>query len=142
MSVKREGDSSKEMTLAFDLSAIELCARPKEVFTDAREWSRYVGVIANETEAVASFVHNHGFQQDFELGDRDKWLALEEIQHSTDTDRHVFVGTTTDDELAARQTGWEFIHIREVAEKADWSIREERASDRGIISRVIARLFG
>lgn len=142
MSVKREGDPSKEMTLAFTLSAIEICSQPKEVFTDAREWSRYVGVIANETEAVASFVHNHGIQQDFELRGRDKWLALEEIQHSTATNRYVFVGTTTDDERAARQTKWEFIHIREAAENADWPIREEGASEMGFVSRLIARLFG
>ncbi len=140
MSVTTEGEGTRGMTLAFGLSAFERLAEPNEVIDDAREWSRYVGVIANDTDAVASFVEEHDLRQDFDLGDRDKWLALEGIREGTDTDRHVFVGLTEDDRLAAEGTGWEFVPLHEAAEKAGWTLAEERKREPGLVERVRTRL--
>ena len=36
------------MTLAFELSALQQFADPNAVLEDARQWSQYVGVVANE----------------------------------------------------------------------------------------------
>lgn len=122
MSVRREGAPDKDMTLGFALSAIDRFADPTGVFEDARTWCRYVGIVDNHTDAVGTYVREHDLQQDFELGDRDKWLALEELHEATDTDRHVFVGTTEDDRRAAEFTGWEYQTVHDVAEKAGWRL--------------------
>lgn len=118
MNVTAPGDKSKELTLGFALSAFKKFAQPTAVFSDAREWSRYIGLIANDADAVTTYVQNHNLQQDFDLGNHDKWLALEEIRKETATERHVFIGITADDRTAAEQTGWEFILNHEAAEKA------------------------
>lgn len=122
MSVTTEGDPDKEMTLAFSLPAIDQFADPKGVFDDARTWSRYVGVVDNYTDDVEAYLREHDLHQDFELGDRDKWLALQDLHEATDTDRNVFVGTTEDDRRAGEFTGWEYQTVHEVAEKAGWRL--------------------
>lgn len=136
MAVTTEGDSSKELTLAFELAAIRQLAHPENVFTDARQWSRYVGVIANDSEAVRTFLQTNEIHHDFELGSRDKWLALQEIHDTTDTGRYVFVGVNQDDRLAAEQTGWEFVPISKAAEKAEWTQRGNSESTDGILTRL------
>jgi hypothetical protein len=141
MSVTREGDPGKRTTLAFELAAFERFARPAAVIEDAGEWSRYVGLVANDTDAVAAFVREHGLRQDFELGDRDKWLALSDLYEATDTPRHVFVGLTEEDERAAAFTGWEFVPVAEAAEKAGWTLEEPPADGpRSFPSRLRDRL--
>ena len=40
------------MTLVFTLAAIERFADPAAVFEEAREWSRHVGIVDNDTDAV------------------------------------------------------------------------------------------
>jgi len=130
MGVREREADGREMTLAFALSAIERFEEPRRVFEDAREWSRYVGVVANDTDAVAGFVDEHGLEQDFRLGDRDKWLAMERIRAATDTDRHVYVGTTADDRRLADHLGWEFLDPGEVAAKAGWPLESGEVSPR------------
>ena len=122
MSVTTDGDPDKEMTLAFALSAIDQFEDPGRVFEDARTWSRWVGIVDNFTDRIEAYVRKHDLQQDFDLGERDKWLALQDLQEATDTDRHVFVGTTDDDRRAAEFTGWEFLTVHDVAEKAGWEL--------------------
>ena len=131
MSVTSEGDRDRRVTLAFELAAIERFTHPAAVIEDAGEWSRYVGLIANDTDAVAAFVREHGLRQDFDLGSRDKWLALSDLHEATDTPRHVFVGLTGEDERAAAFTGWEFVPVAEAAEKADWTLEEPNADGPG-----------
>ena len=138
MGVTTDGDTSKELTLAFELEAFERFTRPDEVFADAREWSRYVGVIGNDPEAVRAFLRTHDLRHDFELGDRDKWLVLQEIRNATDTPRYVFVGTSQDDRLAAEQTGWEFVPLAEAAGKADWTREDPADQPDGLVDRLRA----
>jgi len=116
------GGSGGELTLAFSLSAARRLADPPAVFADAGEWSQYLGVVGNDHRAVATFVADHDLRQDFELGERDKWLALEEIRAQTPTPRHVLVGTDVDDRRAADHLGWEFLAVPEAARKADWDL--------------------
>lgn len=133
-----DGDAG-EMTLAFELSAIRRFADPAAVFADARAWSRHVGVVANDADAVAAFVDEHDLRQDFDLGDDDKWLAMQRIREETHTPRHVFVGAGPEDRRIADHLGWEYRTVPEVAEKADWE-RGTGSDSSGLVSRLRARL--
>ncbi len=127
MSTTTDGDPGKEVTLAFSRAALEQLADPAAVFADARGWSRYVGLIDNDPASLATVAEEHDLRQDYELGDRDKWLALADVREATagDTPRHVYVGETEDDRLAAGRTGWEFVHVTVAAEEAGWSLADE-----------------
>ncbi|QPV62384.1 hypothetical protein I7X12_16820 [Halosimplex litoreum] len=144
MSIAADGVRSGEMTLAFELDAIRAFDDPGVVVADAREWSRSVGVVANDTEAVRAFVDERDLRQDFELGDRDIWLIMEGIREDSDAPRHVFVGTTPEDSRIADATGWEYRTPAEVADAAGWSLaaRDGRSgsSDPGLLARLWARL--
>lgn len=124
------------MTLAFGLAAIDEFATPQDVFTDARRWSRYVGVVADDPHAVASYVQEHGLQQDFELGDFDKQSVLSKLKWEADTDRYVFVGASKENRALADHVGWEYVPVEEAAEKADWTLAE----DARILEQVQTRL--
>ncbi|QLH84531.1 DUF7124 domain-containing protein [Halosimplex pelagicum] len=146
MSIAADGVRSGEMTLAFELSAIRAFADPGAVVTDAREWSRYVGVVANDTDAVRAFLADRDIEQDYELGDRDIWLIMEGIRESSDAPRHVFVGTTPEDRRIADATGWEYRTPAEVADAAGWSLADSGegsdSSNPGLFARLWARLSG
>jgi hypothetical protein len=146
MSIAADGDRSGEMTLAFELAAIREFADPEAVVADAREWSRYVGVVANDTDAVRAFVDEHGIEQDFDLGDRDIWLVMEGIREESDSPRHVFVGTTPEHRRVADATDWEFRRPEEVADAAGWSLAGSDSgsgsADSGLLARLWTRLSG
>lgn len=113
------------MTLGFELSALKAFRRPTDVLNEARTWSQYVGIVANDSDQIESYVRRHELDLDFVPGDRDKWLTLEEIRKKTNTDRHVLIGESADGRLAAEQLGWEFISIEVAAEKTGWELEAE-----------------
>jgi hypothetical protein len=101
-------NGSGEMTLAFELSALRALADPGEVFADARQWSRYVGVVSEEpTYVVTNFTRKRRIRQDFFSGPKGKGESLESVKRQFDTDRHVFVGTSAEDRELADGLGWE-----------------------------------
>lgn len=136
MNATLDGNRDGEMTLGFELTAFKELTEPNEVVDDTRRWSRYVGVIGNDTDVVRSYIEDHRLNVDFESGNRDKWLALQEVYDKTNTDRHVFVGRSEDDRRAAERTGWEFIFVEDAAEKAGWTLTEQST----IGSRIRSRL--
>ena len=129
MSVRDDAEGPGEMTLAFELSAVRRLADPEAAFEDAREWSRYVGVVANDTEAVDAFLDRHDLRHDFDLEGRDKWLAMQGIRNSAATPRHVYVAEIPEDRRLADQLGWEFLTPTEAAEKAGWELAETGSTD-------------
>lgn len=134
-------DSARgEMTLAFSLSAVRRLADPAAAFDDATAWSRYVGVVDNDADAVAAFVEENGLRQDYDVGDRDKWLAMEEVGQATDTPRHVYVGETVEDRRVATHLGWEFRDVADAAEKAGWELADERSDGAGLLGSLAERL--
>jgi len=138
-----EGTAGGEMTLAFELDALRQFEDPETVFAEAREWSRAVGVVANDTEAVSSFVAAHDLTQDFDLGDRDIWLTMEHVRESHPAPRYVFVGTSPEDRRIADATGWEFRHPTTVAEKAGWELSQSdrpAQSGSGPLDRLRSRI--
>jgi hypothetical protein len=138
----RSGGRTGDMTLVFTLAAIGTFAEPATVFEEARAWSRYVGIVAKDTDAVDSFVDAHGVRPDFDQGEADKWLAVEEIGNATATPRHVLVGASMEDRRIADHLGWEFRRPEDVAEKADWELANDDTVSDGVVSRLLGRLFG
>ena len=121
------GGSGGEMTLAFELTALEALAYPDEVFQDARRWSKYVGVVSDKpTYVVTNFTRKHRIRQDFFSGPRGKRESLESVKDQFDTDRHVFISDVDESELAA-EVGWEFLPVEQAADAADWELGEPAA---------------
>ncbi len=116
-------DGEGSMTLAFELSALKALEDPEGVFTDARQWSEFVGVVSDEpTYVVTNFTRKRRIRQDFFSGPKGKGESLEAVKGQFDTDRHVFIGTTDGDRTLAEEYGWEFLTIDEAADAADWTL--------------------
>lgn len=116
-------NGSGDMTLAFDLAALQALAEPDRVFTDARQWTEYVGVVSEKpTYVVTNFTRKHRIRQDFFSGPRGREESLESVKDQFDTDRHVFVGTSEADRELAERVGWEYLPIEDAAEAADWTL--------------------
>ena len=116
---------SGDMTLAFDLEALKRMARPDVVFNDARQWSEYVGVISEKpTYVVTNFTRKHRIRQDFFSGPRGREESLENVKEQFGTDRHVYVGTSEEDEAVADASDWEFLSVEDAAEAAEWELGE------------------
>ncbi|MFC7212811.1 hypothetical protein ACFQO4_01790 [Saliphagus sp. GCM10025334] len=125
-------NGGSDMTLAFELEALQALASPEAVFDDARGWSSYVGVVSEEpTYVVTNFTRKNRVRQDFFSGPRGKAESLESVKRQFDTERHVFVGVGDDDEALADEVGWEFLHVEDAAEAADWTLStdSEEADD-------------
>ncbi|MFC7082529.1 DUF7124 domain-containing protein [Halorussus caseinilyticus] len=123
-------NGSGDMTLAFELSALEELAKPGTVFEDARRWSKYVGVVSDKpTYVVTNFTRKNRIRQDFFSGPKGKGESLESVREQFDTDRHVFVGTTDDDRELADEYEWEFLDVTEAAEAAEWQLADEVDDD-------------
>lgn len=137
-----DGRADGDLTLAFTLDAMERLADPNAVFTDAREWSRHVGIVDDDRERITTFLESNRIDHDYDLGDMDRWLALESIRNATETPRHVYVGLNYEDRRVADHIGWEFVHLEEAAEKAGWSV-EPTNGNTHLFSRLRNRLpFG
>ena len=121
---------SGDMTLAFDLDALKELAYPDSVFTDARQWSEYVGVISEQpTYVVTNFTRKHRIRQDFFSGPRGREESLENVKEQFDTDRYVFVGSGEGDADLAEAADWEFLPVEQAAEAADWELGEPQAPE-------------
>jgi hypothetical protein len=130
---RRSGD----LTLVFSLGAAGRLADPSAAFDEARRWSRYVGVVANDAAAVERFVSEHGVANDYALRNWDKWGTLGDIYTEADTPRHVFVGTSSSDRRVATHVGFEYRPIGEAAEKAEWALADpDAATDPGAVERL------
>ncbi len=124
-------NGGSDMTLAFELEALQALASPEAVFDDARGWSTYVGVVSEEpTYVVTNFTRKNRVRQDFFSGPRGKAESLESVKNQFDTERHVFVGVSEADETLADELDWEFLHVDDAADAAGWTLtRDESASE-------------
>ena len=120
---------SSDMTLAFELDALKALSEPEAVFTDARQWTSYVGVISERpTYVVTNFTRKHRIRQDFFSGPRSREESLANIKTQFDSERYVLVGTDEDDEALAEETGWEYVDVEAAADAADWQLQTGTAS--------------
>lgn len=117
------------MTLAFELEALKRLADPEAVFSEARTWSEYVGVVSDKpTYVVTNFTRKNRIRQDFFSGPRGREESLENVKRQFDTGRHVFVGTGAEDEALADAVDWEFVHVEQAAEAAEWELGDPEAT--------------
>jgi len=64
-----DSGGSTDMTLAFELKALEGPRDPNDVFNNARQWTEYVGVVSEKpTYVVTNFTRKHRVRQDFFSG--------------------------------------------------------------------------
>jgi hypothetical protein len=120
-----DSGGSTDMTLAFELSALEDLAKPGTAFAGARQWTEYVGVVSDEpTYVVTNFTRKRRIRQDFFSGPKGKAESLESVQRQFDTERHVFVGTSEEDRELAEEVGWEYLPLDDAAAAADWELAE------------------
>ena len=123
-------DGSGDMTLAFELEALQSVANPGAVITDARQWTEYVGVVSEKpTYVVTNFTRKHRVRQDFFSGPRGVGESLDNVAEQFDTERHVFVGTNDDDKAIAEAAGWEYLPVTEAAEAAEWELAADDADE-------------
>ncbi len=124
------GDSGGTMTLAFELDALKALSDPTAAFSDARQWTKYVGVVSEQpTYVVTNYTRKHRIRQDFFSGPRGVLESLENVKRQFDTDRHVYVGTGEEDRAAAEETGWEYLPVEQAAEAAGWPLGDEEPEE-------------
>ena len=124
------GDTDGTMTLAFELDALKALADPTAVFSDTRQWTKYVGVVSEQpTYVVTNYTRKHRIRQDFFSGPRGVVESLENVKRQFDTERHVFVGTNEDDRAAAEETEWEYLPVEDAAAAAEWALGDEAPDD-------------
>jgi hypothetical protein len=116
---------SSDMTLAFELKALKELKSPDSVFTGARQWTTYVGVISDKpTYVVTNFTRKHRIRQDFFSGPRSREESLENIMDQFDSERYVFVGVDDSDEELGESTGWEYVDLETAADAASWELAQ------------------
>ncbi|MDR9430398.1 MAG: hypothetical protein RI568_06820 [Natronomonas sp.] len=131
-----DGGGSSDMTLAFELEALKELANPESVFSNARSWSEYVGVISEKpTYVVTNFTRKNRIRQDFFSGPRGREESLENVKSQFQTERHVFVGLTDEDEALAESVDWEFLPLETAAEAAGWELAEDDEPEEQEIER-------
>jgi hypothetical protein len=117
---------SSDMALAFELKALKELKSPDSVFTDARQWTNYVGVISDKpTYVVTNFTRKHRIRQDFFSGPRSREESLENIKDQFDSERYVFVGVDESDEELGEASGWEYVDLETAADAADWELAQQ-----------------
>ncbi|MFB6164315.1 MAG: hypothetical protein ABEJ31_04075 [Haloarculaceae archaeon] len=125
-----DGGGSSDMTLAFDLDALQQLAQPDAVFNDTRQWSEYVGVVSEQpTYVVTNFTRKHRIRQDFFSGPRGREESLSNVKAQFETERHVFVGTDDEDERLAEAVGWEYLDVEDAAAAAGWELGEPESPE-------------
>ncbi len=123
-------EGGTDMTLAFELEALEELADPETVVDDARGWSRYIGIVSEEpTYVVTNFTRKNRVRQDFFSGPRGKAESLDNVKFQFDTERYVFVGTNEEDAALAEEVDWEYLPLEDAAEAADWELGEDEVED-------------
>ena len=121
---------SSDMTLAFELEALKELADPNAVINDARQWTKYLGVVSEKpTYVVTNFTRKHRIRQDFFSGPRGVKESLENVKDQFDTERYVLVGNSEDAEEIAENVGWEYLPLSDAAEAAEWQIAHDGGND-------------
>lgn len=119
------------MTLAFELSALQALAEPGTAFADARQWTRYAGVVSAEepTHVLTNYTRKRRIREDFFSGPDGVTDALESVRAEFESDRFVMIGTDEADRERAEAAGWEYLPVEEAADAAGWTVGEQRKPD-------------
>lgn len=117
-----------DMTMALTYKAAHYFNNPEFVFSDARGWADWIGIVGEvSTPVIRKFQRDNRVDLDFfggsEAGPESR---LQEIDRESMffAERMVLVGTDAD-EWIAEAAGWEFVPVETAAEKADWELRDD-----------------
>lgn len=114
-----------EMTLVFAYSALTRLVTPDEAVESSKAWSDFVGVVADmEPGELKAYLEESGVEPNIVSGKRGPAGSIAAIRQRFPSDRHVFIGTTEEHENIAQALGWEFLHIEDAAEDAEWHLKE------------------
>jgi len=117
-----------DMTMALTYKAAHHFTDPNFVFTDAHAWADWLGLVGDvSTPVIRKFQRENGIELDFfggsEGGPASRLAEIDE-ESMFYAERMVLVGTDAD-EPVAEEAGWEFVHLEEAAEKAEWELRDD-----------------
>ena len=117
-----------DMTMAITYKAAHYFTDPSFVFSDARAWADWIGIVGDvSTPVIRKFQRDNGIELDFfggsENGPASRLAEIDE-ESMFYAERMVLVGTDAD-EPVAEEAGWEFVSVQEAAEKADWELRND-----------------
>lgn len=119
---------SESLTLGFHVDALDVLTDPAAAFEDARGWSTYVGVVADEFgHRVVNDLRDNGIYGEDFFSRVDGPEDLGTLRARFDTGRYVIVGRDSDTLGLGDDHRWEFLTVSEAARAAGW----ELASDDG-----------
>lgn len=121
-----DAEGKASMTLAFHRTAIDDLAYPARAIDDARRWSRFVGIVGDDPDAVQIDVDRYDLHQDFHLGGMETQSVLSRLKWEADTDRYVFIGTDERHRALADYVNWEYQPVAQAADAAGWPLSDRR----------------
>lgn len=117
------------MTLAFTYGAITRVSDPQRVVADASGWTDWLGIVGDvEAHVINKLQRDHAIDVDFfngsGSGPAERLAGIDE-RSMFYADRMAVVGREGVDEPIAKRAGWEFVPLKEAAEKAGWTLSDE-----------------
>jgi len=113
---------STDMTLVFRGAALVALVDPPAAIRDAKTWTRYVGIVADEPpDAILAALDRRDVAVDFVS--ENPVADLVRIRQRFGTRRHVFIGQSDEDRRMARSLGVEFLSLDEAASEAGWQVQ-------------------
>jgi hypothetical protein len=110
-----------DLTLTFEVAALERLADPTAALADAATWSVYIGIATDGTDPDATI---GAWDAEVDFVGRTLAGVLAEARQRLQTGRHVLVGADETQRLFARSLGAEFRTIEDAAARAGWSLRQ------------------
>ena len=117
------------MTLVIGLGALRRLSDPAVAVEDASGWTAALGVAANDTDALRTFLDRENVEPGFVSSER-LLNGLVTVRQRITTDRHVFVGASAENGAIAKSVGWEYLPVEDAARSAGWAlVGEERGTE-------------
>lgn len=114
------------ITLAFDLSALNVLHSPRDVITGSYAWADNIGILTDEPiDEVIDFKRGYRVQTDFTSGARTLSDSISDTFRMIATDRHIYVGTAESHREVAEMNNWEYLSVGQAAESAGWNVNEQ-----------------
>ena len=115
-----------EVTVAFELAAIDSLLDPHLVYDQTQGWAAHVGIVSDQpTHVITDFARRHQLDIGFHSGPRDVLASLARIRAQPElaADRYVLIGTDAVDADRARELGWAFLPLHHAAQSVGWRLR-------------------
>ncbi|MDY6764879.1 MAG: hypothetical protein SV377_04210 [Halobacteria archaeon] len=117
------GEGDIAVALSFE-GVVEDLKHPRKTFESISKWAKSVGIVSEKpTTVINSFCAKRKIDIDFFSGpEGGKLDGLQRVPQWINCDRHIYIGATKRDEVIAEKAGWEYIDIKEAAERTGWEL--------------------